>query len=257
MTSKMGRERIHECDMSRGDRKTIKRIYLLWFALCLLIFATTFYYAPDQSTRHLFSDQAAHIAAALSIVHDGDLRYTLADLMLFRKMMPAEHGPLGLFLKTGKEGDLYYAKPFLYALFAAPFVAFLGLKGFTILNIICFFSIGAVFFSVLFPRLGAFYSILTVFFLMLFSPFIAWIPIAHPDLFVAALLSIGGYLLLCNNEKLSIMIFGSFILGMAVYEKINFIIILPFLWVSIIGCVPRRHIFFSLFFIFIGLLLLT
>jgi hypothetical protein len=73
------------------------------------------------------SDEATYYMMAYSLTEDGDLAYTKDDLVRVWREFPS--GPSGVFLKKGKTlgGDvdpnpnrLYYAKSFIYPLFAAP-----------------------------------------------------------------------------------------------------------------------------------------
>jgi hypothetical protein len=75
-----------------------------------------------------FGDSATYHSMAWSLAEDLDLRYEARDLLRVRREMKS--GPEGLFLKKtsgalGDQGDdlLYFAKPYLYPLCAAPFVA--------------------------------------------------------------------------------------------------------------------------------------
>lgn len=179
--------------------------------------------SPPPSQRTLFSDQAVHIAATLSIWHDHDLEYTLGDLERFRQTMPADPGPQGVFLKVGSDGKLYYAKPYLYAAFASPFIAAFGLDGFLIFNVLCLSAIGAVAIKALTPHFGQLNALLLATGLLLLSPFLAWTPIAHPDLFIAALVVVGGFLLLKPDYSPACKISGAVLLGLVLYEKPTFV----------------------------------
>jgi hypothetical protein len=99
---------------------------------------------PGWSNRQFWNDAATYYSMALSLVEDGDLRYEARDLQRVREVYPG--GPQGLFLKRTSgaltldekagfpwirrvrpnEKRLYFAKPFVYPLAAAPFVALLG-----------------------------------------------------------------------------------------------------------------------------------
>ncbi len=96
-----------------------------------------------RATYGFKSDEATYYMMGLSLVHDWDLAYRREDLVRVWREFPA--GPAGVFLKHGKKLDgspdparrLYYGKSFIYPLFAAPFIALVGSKGFLVLNALC------------------------------------------------------------------------------------------------------------------------
>ncbi len=85
---------------------------------------------PALHQGFLFADQAVYYSMAQSLAFDGDLEYTQHDLIRYNEDFWA--GPNGIFLKKiirdGRE-RYYYAKSFVYALFAAPFVWVFGPNG--------------------------------------------------------------------------------------------------------------------------------
>jgi hypothetical protein len=96
-----------------------------------------------KATYGFKSDEATYYMMGLSLVHDWDLTYRREDLVRVWREFPA--GPAGVFLKHGKKLDgspdlarrYYYGKSFIYPLFAAPFIALFGSKGFLVLNALC------------------------------------------------------------------------------------------------------------------------
>ena len=98
----------------------------------------------------------AYVAMALSAAYDHDLAYQRRDLERFFGLY--RHGPDGIFLKRGKHlrvrlsatapfvhiakvvddrnDRLFFGKAMVYSLAAAPFVRFLGLNGFLVLNVL-------------------------------------------------------------------------------------------------------------------------
>jgi len=80
----------------------------------------------------LFSDESTYYMMTQSLGHDGDLEYTKKDLIRYYKHFPS--GPLGVFLKKGKQDRIYFAKSFAYPLFAAPLVRIFGANGFFVLH---------------------------------------------------------------------------------------------------------------------------
>ena len=82
------------------------------------------------STIHeqfLFADQAIYYSMTQSLAQDGDIEYEKKDLIRYHEDFSS--GPLGIFLKKGKDGKLFYAKSFAYSLFAAPFMRLFGING--------------------------------------------------------------------------------------------------------------------------------
>ena len=87
------------------------------------------------------SDEATYYMMAYSLTEDGDLTYTKDDLVRVWREFPS--GPSGVFLKKGRTlqgapdpnpNRLYYAKSFIYPLFAAPLVKVFGTNGFLVLH---------------------------------------------------------------------------------------------------------------------------
>lgn len=220
--------------------KRIPWAIYLWCTLAIMIAIAGYLSSPPLSERRLFSDQGSHIAAALSIWYDHDLEYTLGDLERFRKAMPAVPGPQGAFLKVGTNGHLYYAKPFLYAFITSPFVAIFGLVGFFIFNELCFMTIGIVAIGVLINHFGQLNALLITIGLLLFSPFIAWTPVAHPDLFIAALIVVGGFLLLKQDYSSAWRAIGAMLLGLVIYEKPPFILLVVPMFIVLYNTISMR-----------------
>ena len=106
------------------------------------------------------ADEATYVAMALSAAYDHDLAYQRRDLERFFGLY--RHGPDGIFLKRGKHlrvrlsatppfvhiakvvddrnDRLFFGKAMVYSLAAAPFVRFLGLNGFLVLNVLLLFG---------------------------------------------------------------------------------------------------------------------
>jgi hypothetical protein len=109
----------------------------------------------------LKGDEATYVSMALSLAYDHDLTYERRDLDRFFGLYRS--GPDGIFLKKGKQlrirltGEppfihtvkspdtradrLYFAKPLLYPIVAAPFVRLLGLNGFLVLHVLLLFGV--------------------------------------------------------------------------------------------------------------------
>jgi hypothetical protein len=82
---------------------------------------------------HLKADEAAYYLASLSLARDGDLRVETKDIGRAFREFP--FGPINNFILMTDDGwhTVYFAKPYIYSLFAAPFAAFFGANG-----IVCF-----------------------------------------------------------------------------------------------------------------------
>jgi len=86
------------------------------------------------TTGVLWSDEAAYHIMAHSLAFDGDLRYERRDL---ERIYAAGYGggPTGMFLvRNPDDGNLYYAKAWIYSAVAAPFVLLFGDNGFFVLH---------------------------------------------------------------------------------------------------------------------------
>jgi hypothetical protein len=108
-----------------------------------------------RAAMGIHSDEATYYMMGHSLVEDGDLTYRREDLVRVWREFPS--GPSGLFLKRGEDildaglmrrppffwtrtqpdpdsSRYFYAKSFIYPLFAAPFVAIFGTNGFLVFH---------------------------------------------------------------------------------------------------------------------------
>ncbi len=114
---------------------------VLYFFLFLFVGIFIFSLAVDLPRRQnggFFSDESSYFAIIQSLAFDGDLQYTRNDIERIKENFWV--GPTGLFLKQAKNGNLYYAKSFVYPLFAAPFFRLLGVRGILLFNGLLLFS---------------------------------------------------------------------------------------------------------------------
>ncbi len=90
---------------------------------------------PESKNKGTFwSDESTYAAMAYSLAFDGDITYERHDLERIYAAGYAS-GPAGVFLVRNPEnGRIYFAKAFVYALVAAPFVRLLGDNGFFVLH---------------------------------------------------------------------------------------------------------------------------
>lgn len=84
------------------------------------------------SNGGFFGDGATYYSLAHSLSDDLDFEYRREDLVRVWREFPG--GPQGLFLKRGRELKLFYAKSYVYPLFAAPLVWLFGTNGFLVLH---------------------------------------------------------------------------------------------------------------------------
>ncbi|HSQ34992.1 MAG TPA: hypothetical protein VLQ89_03270, partial [Candidatus Binatia bacterium] len=116
--------------------------FIRYFFILFLLFIIFFSFSTDLSTVKkggFFSDESSYFSILQSLAFDGDLEYTRADIVRIREIFWV--GPMGLFLKKGQDGRLYYAKSFIYPLAAAPFFRLFGTHGILLANGLMIFFI--------------------------------------------------------------------------------------------------------------------
>jgi len=79
-----------------------------------------------------FGDAATYYTLGHSLADDFDFEYQREDLVRVWREFPS--GPEGLFLKRGRDAHLFFAKSYIYPLFAAPFIWLFGTNGFLVLH---------------------------------------------------------------------------------------------------------------------------
>lgn len=84
------------------------------------------------SNNGFFGDAATYYTLGHSLADDFDFEYRREDLV--RVWHEFSGGPEGIFLKRGRDAQLYFAKSYIYPLFAAPFVWLFGTNGFLVLH---------------------------------------------------------------------------------------------------------------------------
>jgi hypothetical protein len=122
-----------------------------------IAFVCLFVDLPALTGHQFFNDGATYYTMAWSLAEDFDLRFDPGDLARVRLEYPG--GPDGIFLKRPggtllldrsagfpflrrvasgeKDRPVFFGKPFLYPLAAAPFVKILGTRGILFLNGLC------------------------------------------------------------------------------------------------------------------------
>ena len=118
--------------------RRLPALILVLISLTALGYAATLRVSDNKSngthTGIFWSDEAVYHSMAHSFAFDGDIRYERHDL---ERVYAAGYsgGPSGIFLvRNPDNGHLYYSKAWIYPLVAAPFVRFLGDKGFFVLH---------------------------------------------------------------------------------------------------------------------------
>ena len=106
---------------------------LLWGIGIVLLIGTAVFPFASYRFRRFQGDEATYYMIAQSLAYDGDIRYTLRDLQ--RVYVDFPEGPQGIFLRKGRDGNLYYAKSFAYSALVAPWFRLFGINAFPMVNI--------------------------------------------------------------------------------------------------------------------------
>lgn len=108
------------------------RLGLVGLSAFLLVFPLTL--GQPGAPTHLKADEAAYFGMALSLAHDGDLRFDAGDVDRFFTEFPFQ--PVNNLILMSADGwrTVSYAKPFAYSFFAAPFARLAGARGILFFN---------------------------------------------------------------------------------------------------------------------------
>ena len=182
---------------------------------------------PRASGREFWGDGATYYAMAWSLARDGDLRFDAGDLARVRAEYPG--GPQGVFLKrasgglavdaaggfpwirriAAQEPRLYYAKAIAYPVFAAPFVAVLGTRGFATANALLFACALALACAMLRRRgLPAWPALATALSLLLLTVAPLYVVWPTPEVFGLAMLTAGLASWAGGRPLLAAVLFG-------------------------------------------------
>jgi hypothetical protein len=172
--------------------------------ICGLIFIfflglSLFINLPALQGNFLYADEAIYYSMTQSLAHDFDLEYTKKDLIRYYQAF--DSGPLGIFLKKGKDNRLFFAKSYIYPLFASPFVKIFGSNGFLVFHSILLFFIlimGYAYFSLSNTTPLSFASIITFLFASVAFVYFFWL---HPDFFNLFLVFCVLFLWLYKHKK--------------------------------------------------------
>lgn len=160
-----------------GNKALIIILAIFAFVLSLSLFINL----PSLQGNFLFADEAIYYSMTQSLAHDFDLEYTKKDLIRYYEAFDA--GPLGIFLKKGRDGKLFFAKSYAYPLFAAPFVRIFGSNGFLVFHsilLLVLLLMGFWYFSIENRASLSLVSILTFLFASVAGVYFFWI---SPDFF--------------------------------------------------------------------------
>lgn len=160
-----------------------KRITVNTAVLIFLFFLgfSLFINLPVLQKHFLFADESIYYSMTQSLAHDGDLEWTKKDLNRYYQAFPS--GPLGIFLKKGKDNKIFYAKSPIYPFFAAPFVKIFAYNGFFIFHsllLLLIMLMGFSYFSLSNRPALSLISILTFLFASIAGIYFIWIT---PDFF--------------------------------------------------------------------------
>ncbi len=167
---------------------------LLWLGLALVLFPLAI--SKPGLPVSLKSDEPAYYLAALSLARDGDLRFTPNDAeRLFDEFPYLTVRNLILMTEDGWR-TVYYGKPYIYSLFAAPFAGLAGANGmvsFNMLLLMAMIWMGASYLRQFNPDALAVAYSAGFFFLSSTFAYVFWL---HPELFNMAGVTASLYLAL-------------------------------------------------------------
>ncbi len=180
--------------LSRGARQV-----LLWIGLGLVLFPLAIS-KPGLPTS-LKSDEPAYYLAALSLARDGDLRFAPGEAArLFEEFPYLTVKNLILMTEDGWR-TVYYGKPYIYSLFAAPFAGLFGANGmvsFNMLLLLAMIWMGACYLRRFNPD-GLAVAFSAGFFV--FSSTFAYVFWMHPELFNMACVMASLYFAFMPAER--------------------------------------------------------
>lgn len=161
------------------EKKTIVRIILFIFFITLGM--SLFINLGALQKNFLFADEATYFMMTQSLAQDGDLEYSKTDLIRYYRDFGIT--PLGLFLKRGKNRQIFYAKSFAYPVFTVPFYKVLGLNGFLVFHSLLFLLLlfmGFHYLALINRPLLSLLAMLTFFFASVAMVYYFWL---SPDFF--------------------------------------------------------------------------
>src|SRR5688572_14041659 len=144
-----------------------------------------------------FGDAATYYTLGHSLASDFDFTYQRDDLVRVWEEFPT--GPEGLFLKRGRDAQLFFAKAYIYPLLAAPFIRLFGTNGFLVLHALLMTGCFLCAYSFLAARSHPVSALIFAFAFL----FVSLVPIymvqLTPDFFIFAIV-LFGYYFWCYKE---------------------------------------------------------
>lgn len=110
------------------------RLVLVCLGLFLVLFPLTLKKPGVPATFK--ADEPAYYLMALSLVRDADLRVEIRDVNRVSEEFPFAPAQNLLLMSPDRWSTVYYGKPYLYSLFAAPLVALFGANGMVAFNML-------------------------------------------------------------------------------------------------------------------------
>lgn len=181
--------------------------------LAVVLFGWAWSVNYSRAAYGFFSDASTYYGLGHSIAADGDFEFRREDLVRVWREFPS--GPEGIFLKRGSDPDLrfdgaapfvhvevrpdadptrlYFAKSFLYPLFAAPFIRLAGTNGFLLLHVLVLLACFVCAYAFLAARsqpIAALVFALAFVFVSVMPVYLVWLT---PDLFNAGLVVVGYF----------------------------------------------------------------
>lgn len=196
---------------TRSDAWRIGVASTATLGLVLLAWALTVNY--PKASYGFFSDASTYYGLGHSLAADGDFEFRREDLVRVWREFPS--GPEGIFLKRGSDPDLrvdgvapflhvdvrpdsdpwrlYFAKSFLYPLFAAPFIRLAGTNGFLVLHVLVLVTSFACAYAFLAARSHPIAAVVFAFAFVCVSVAPVYLVWLTPDLFNLGLVTLGYF----------------------------------------------------------------
>ncbi len=144
-----------------------------------------------------FGDAATYYTLGHSLAADFDFAYQRDDLVRVWKEFPT--GPEGLFLKRGRDSQLFFAKAYIYPLLAAPFIWLFGTNGFLVLHALLMTACFLCAYSFLAARSHPVSALVFAFAFLFVSLVPIYLVQLGPDFFIFATV-LFGYFFWCYKE---------------------------------------------------------
>ncbi len=144
-----------------------------------------------------FGDAATYYTLGHSLATDFDFAYQRDDLVRVWEEFPT--GPEGLFLKRGRDSQLFFAKAYIYPLLAAPFIRLFGTNGFLVLHALLMTACFLCAYSFLAARSHPVSALIFAFAFLFVSLVPIYLVQLGPDFFIFAIV-LFGYYFWCYKE---------------------------------------------------------